>query len=239
MFDERLLKETCYSSDNKFVGMKEIPKTWEELLNTSKFIYDEEKKYNNTIIRYNGLFNDYSGSMSIFEYINSYRESNNDPHPDITSQTTIEALEDLKKMKDEISEEIFKLPDDATLMNLFNENNVLFLKYFYSPHSPVYKGSALPGRKEGVSGSIVIPNNLAINKYIDEDRKLAAVEFLKFASLKESQKKYIISNFMFSAVTELYEDEIYKFSLKTDDSSSGLIIFIIFLIFCSRYIYRS
>jgi len=36
---------------------KEVPKTWDELMNTSKYIYEEEKKLNNTIIRYNGLIN--------------------------------------------------------------------------------------------------------------------------------------------------------------------------------------
>ena len=36
---------------------KDIPKTWDELLSTSKYIFEEEKKLNNTIIPYNGLFN--------------------------------------------------------------------------------------------------------------------------------------------------------------------------------------
>ncbi len=41
---------------------KDIPKTWDELMSTSKYIYEEEKKNNNTIIRYNGLLN---GNMMI------------------------------------------------------------------------------------------------------------------------------------------------------------------------------
>jgi len=36
---------------------KGIPKTWDELMSTSKFIYDEEKKINNNIIRYSGFLN--------------------------------------------------------------------------------------------------------------------------------------------------------------------------------------
>jgi len=159
-------------------------------------------------------------------------------------------------------------------------------------HLPYYKASALPGKIEGVSGSYVVSTNVAINKYIDEDRKIAAIEFMKFLSLKDSQKKYIINNDLYSAATELYKDEevcsviecevvkdaypfslmnndpklfgddnynsiyrdtlfdylyedkpvtevlkkiddvtkIYEFSLSTEDSNSGLIIFIIFLI---------
>ena len=174
----------------------------------------------------------------------------------------------------------------------------MFLRYFYNPHHPVYKGSALPGHKIGVSGTVVIPNNFAINNQIEEDRKKAAVEFMKYISLKETQKKYIINNFMLSGITELYDDEevcsviecdvmkdsypfsfmsndvnlfaddnyhikyrsilfkylfddeplidvlkkieditkIYIFSLKTDDSYIGLIIFIILLIFSTSMI---
>ena len=36
---------------------KDVPKTWDELMSTSKYIFEEEKKLNNTIMRYNGLFN--------------------------------------------------------------------------------------------------------------------------------------------------------------------------------------
>jgi len=176
---------------------------------------------------------------------------------------------------------------------LFQTGNALFIKYFYNPHVPVFKGTALPGIKEGVSGGIVIPTNLAVNKYIEEDRIKAAIEFLKFVALKETQKKYIITNYMFSADMELYDDDevcgmiecdiirnsypfsfmnndeklfgddnyhieyrenmfdyiyndkpvnqvlkiidditkIYTFSLKTDDSNLGLIIYIFYYIF--------
>ena len=180
-----------------------------------------------------------------------------------------------------------------TVNNIFIEGKDLFLRYFYNPHVPVFKGSALPGKKRGVSGTIVIPNNFAINKYIEEQKKFAAIEFMKYISLKETQKEYIIKNSMISGIMELYNDtevcnmmecdiikdaypfsfmsndinlfaddnyhikyrsilfeylynnkpimevlkkveditKIYTFSLKTDDSSAGLIIFIILLTF--------
>jgi len=36
---------------------KSVPKTWDELITTGKFIMDEEKKLNNTdLIGYNGMF---------------------------------------------------------------------------------------------------------------------------------------------------------------------------------------
>jgi len=158
---------------------------------------------------------------------------------------------------------------------------------------PIFKKTALPGRKEGVSGSIVIPTVLAINKYLDEEKIENAIEFMKFVALKETQKRNIINKHIFSGIKELYDDEevcsviecdlikniypfsfmsndvklfgddsyhvkyrenifdylyndkplsevlkiidditrIYTFSVKTNDTSAGLIIYIIFLIF--------
>jgi len=156
-------------------------------------------------------------------------------------------------------------------------------------HNSIFKGSALPGNKESVSGTIVNPNNFGMNKYISEDRKRAVAEYLKFVASKEIQKKYIIGSSLFSANMDLYEDEevcsfiecdiilnslpfsfinglftskryqekyreyifdylynnqllpevlkkiediikIYKFSLKTDDSFTGLVIFFLFIV---------
>ena len=191
--------------------------------------------------------------------------------------------------------ELLSEPDEPIAEEiLFGINvNHLFIRYYYFVHVPIFRVTALPGRKEGVSGTYVKSTNLSISKYIDEERKRAAIEFLKFASLKETQKKYIINNYMFSAMTELYDDEevcsviecdvvkdaypfslktndvnyfgnddynkkyqkillnylykdeplsvalknieditkIYKFSLKTDDSKAGLVIFIVSLLF--------
>jgi len=312
-YDKRLIKETCSSKDDIFVGFpiiiyvsalfsnkellkkygKSPPKTWDELMETSKIIVESEKKYyNNDVVRYNGSFNDYGGSMPLYEFIHSFREFNNSTHPDIRSKTTMDALEKLKQMKNEIGEDIFRGSEDDTVISLLTGQKYLFLRYFYIPHSDAFVGSFIPGKKEGVSGSIVIPNNLAINKYISEDRKQAAGEFLRFLALKESQKEYIIGSSWFSADMELYNDtevcnkiecdiiknslplsfmdndenifgndeyhkkyrsymydylyddkplkdvlkkieditKIYTFSLKTDDSYTGLIIFFMLLL---------
>jgi len=226
-FDERLLKGICSSSDNKLVGIpfylyvsalfsntkllakydKRIPKTWDELMETSKIIYDEEKKLNHTIVRYNGLINDTSGSMTVFEFINSFRDSNESPHPYINSKTTEEALKKLKEMKDEIGEDIFKGTDMDGFMYLYLPDDVLFVNYNYNPHNPIFKATALPGNKEGVSGSIVIGHNLGINKYISEEKKRAAAEFLKFVASKETQKKFIAKDDFVGGLTSLYDDD--------------------------------
>jgi len=188
----------------------------------------------------------------------------------------------------------FSEPEEPLLPHILygSEITYLFIRYFYMMHIPLYKASALPGQKEGVTGTFVKSTNLSIGKNISEDRKKAAVEYLKFVASKETQKKYIINNFLYSAMTELYDEEdvcsiiecnvikeasplavenndidyfaddiyiakyrdylldyiykdkplsdaitkiddmrkIYKFSLTTSDSSSGLITFIIFLV---------
>ena len=73
-------------------------------------------------------------------------------------------------------------------------------------HPPIFKETALPGRKEGASGSYVISTNLGVNKSIDKGRRKAALEFMKFIALKETQKIFIIK-YSFSGITELYDDE--------------------------------
>jgi len=97
-------------------------------------------------------------------------------------------------------------------------------------HIPLYKVTALPGKNKGVCGSYLKSINISISKYVDEERRKAAVEYLKFITLKETQKKYIINNYLYSAMTELYEDEdvcnviecdvindVYPFSFRNND----------------------
>jgi len=45
--------------------------------------------------------------VSIYEFINSYRESNYSPYPDIRSEATIKALQMMKKLKEEIASGLF------------------------------------------------------------------------------------------------------------------------------------
>eukprot|EP00833_Pecoramyces_ruminatium_P008823 jgi/Orpsp1_1/1182855/evm.model.c7180000082928.1 len=84
---------------------KTSPETWDELLETVKYIMKEEKKLNNTdIIGYKGEIEPNEiGTISIYEFIYSYRDSIDSPFPELTSQTAINALKKLKKIKEEIS----------------------------------------------------------------------------------------------------------------------------------------
>jgi len=230
-YDENLLRETCSSDDNELVALpiflsistlfsrrdllikynKRPPRTWDELMETSKIIAEGEKKQNKTELkRYNGCVNDYNGSLSIYEFINSYRDSNKEEFPKLTDIKTIAALERIKEMKDEIGEDIFRASDESVIFNIFmNEttnHEYIFARYFYSPHNKEYVGTALPGEKEGVSGSIVIPNNFAINKFVNDEKKKAAGEFLNYIFSKSSQKQYVIGNQLFSGILDIYKE---------------------------------
>ncbi|ORX76240.1 hypothetical protein BCR32DRAFT_304052 [Anaeromyces robustus] len=118
---------------------KTVPKTWNELLETGKYILNEEKKQNNTdLIGYNGLFNyDVEGICSINEFIYSYRNSVDSSFPDLTSQESIDALEMIKKLKNELSSDYdFKLNNDYAMLKLF-DGNAIFIKFWIFPESAI------------------------------------------------------------------------------------------------------
>ncbi|ORX81926.1 acetyl-CoA synthetase-like protein [Anaeromyces robustus] len=85
---------------------KEIPKTWNELIETAEYILNQESLlYNNTsLIGYNGFFSKDENTMcSLYGYIYSYRETKDSPFPDLNSKTAIESLKKLIEIRDRIS----------------------------------------------------------------------------------------------------------------------------------------
>lgn len=100
----------------------------------------------------------------------------------------------------------------------FNSGNVLFLKFYMGSYPPIYEPSALPGKKEGVSGSIPGVFIISLNRYIvdDEVKKNAAINAIKFFTSKETQKEYILKQNVFSAITDLYYDPEVCQSFKCD-----------------------
>jgi len=76
----------------------------------------------------------------------------------------------------------------------------------------IFKTTVLVGDKEGISASGVGGSNVGIFNRISEKRKKAAIEFLKFATSKETQKKLITNSLSYSAINSLYDDkEVCKF----------------------------
>jgi len=227
MYDSNILDENC-SFEDKLVGLpisidigvlysnqillskygKQIPKTWDQVIETGSFILQKEKEENNNdLIGYNGLMNESNGMVSAHEFIHSFRESNDAPHPEILSEKTETALETFKRLKDEISsDDTFQSGDEFTIEKLLN-GRAIFLKFWYMKHIPIYVTSALPGEKEGVSGSVIYGNNIGICRYIKEENIEAAAKVIQFLTSREVQKNVIINNDLYSGINDLYMDE--------------------------------
>ncbi|ORX76101.1 hypothetical protein BCR32DRAFT_271475 [Anaeromyces robustus] len=106
---------------------KTFPETWDELIETSKYIIEAEKKANPDVdlIGYNGLFpRKELGMCSIYEFIYTFRESVDSPFPEIKSEETKNALRMMKKIKDEVSSDTIFLSDDTlTVDRLYDDHD--------------------------------------------------------------------------------------------------------------------
>ncbi|OUM60635.1 hypothetical protein PIROE2DRAFT_13540, partial [Piromyces sp. E2] len=229
MYNADVLEKTCVY-ENKLVGLpfnlaftllysnyilldkynKTIPKTWDELKSTSKYIKEQEN--NPDLITYNGLLDESeNGICSIYEFIYSFRDSVDSPFPDIRSDTTVKALKYLKNMKDEIaSNDIFRSDVTYGLTSLL-EGKAIFAKFYTLTYSLLdiipYKISILPGFKEGISGGIIVGYNIGIDGSIPKEKLEACITAFKFLSSKELQKKYFLIENLISGITSLYDDE--------------------------------
>ncbi|ORX79009.1 periplasmic binding protein-like II [Anaeromyces robustus] len=227
LYNPNVLKQSC-EYKNKIVGLpitlnymvlyanermlhdygKRIPKTWEELIETSKYIIEKQREKNNTnFVAYNGSFNDDElGTCSIHEFIYSYRDTPNSPYPKLTSDTAVQALEMIKRIKNEISSEsTFRSSSDFTVAKIL-EGESLFLKFWIYPFPPLYKMVPLPGKNENVSGSTITGFNIGIKKDIKQNKKEAAIKALTFMTSKDIQMKVVNTGISVSAISSIYEE---------------------------------
>jgi len=232
MYDPKIISELCHYR-GKLLGLpifllysvfysnrtllkkykKPIPKTWNEMIETGKFILSEERKENNTdLIGFNGLFtNDILGTRSTYEFIYSFRDSVDAKFPDVKSRSFIDALKMMKKIKEELSsDEIFQSDDNATLMLMVMRRSI-FLKYWILNEPLInlidYDITRLPGSKEGISTSVPSGFNIGIDKDIGDERIDAAITTLLFLSSKDIQKRYLKNRQLITAINSLYYDE--------------------------------
>eukprot|EP00833_Pecoramyces_ruminatium_P001306 jgi/Orpsp1_1/1175338/evm.model.c7180000053445.1 len=189
---------------------RNIPKTWDELLETGKYIMKNEEKQNNTdILIYNGLFAyDELGTSSLYEFIHSYRDNINDPIPNFRSQNALKALKMIKKLKIEISLDKY-YQDIGYTTQALTDGNGLFIKsnHVKIPTDNIFKASVLPGHYEGISSTFIGGDNISINKNIDKEKIDASVTALIYMTSKEVQKKMIFKFNVFSGIHSLYEDK--------------------------------
>jgi len=190
---------------------KEIPRTWDELIETGRYIYDEELKRDNKtdLVIYNGsLEKSESGAHTFYEFLYSFRKSPNDPMPKIDSPEAVEALKKFKELKEKISsDEEFKL-NNSYIKNRRYNNKAIFLKFWFQPAAlPYYKFTTLPGRVKGISSSSVGGSNIGIN--ISSKKQEAAIKVLEYFTTKDYQRKYSLRRQVFSGIMSLYqEDEV-------------------------------
>ncbi|ORX46582.1 periplasmic binding protein-like II [Piromyces finnis] len=189
---------------------KRVPLTWDELIQTTKYILNQEQQNNNSeLIGYNGYFSDVDNSIcSFYDFIYSFRNSKDSPLPEMTSQTAIKALNKMKEVKDNISSnDLYKANDQYTTMLMYKEN-ILFAKYWDLGNISGYKMSPMPGDHEGVNGSCLEAFNIGINNYISNHQKKAAAEVLRYLTSIDEQKNIIVMKFdLFSGISSIYDDK--------------------------------
>jgi len=187
-----------------------IPETWDELIETTNYIYDLESPTNPELRRFLGHFPDTeNGLVTILQYIHSFRDSPTDKFPEYTSDNAIAALEKMKEIKNKASTpDDFNTPDIDILKSL-NMGNFIFLLYWCTGQE--YEGqeyvfSQLPGKKKGISASCVGGSNISMNRYLTEEKKKAAGEVLNYINSFEQQKFGILNANLISAIHSTYSD---------------------------------
>jgi len=193
---------------------KRIPETWEELIETSKFIIEQERTlYNNTkLIAYNGLFDIENGIYSLIEFIHSCREDIDSPFPELTSQTAVEAIELIKRVKNEIASDDIFSQSFYLAVGRIQDRSALFVKFYYIPGllsdpTTPYVVSSMPGIREGMSGTVLVGYNIGISNKIDKRKLKPAIEAVKFFTSEEMQKDLVLKEFIISGISTLYEEE--------------------------------
>ncbi|ORX85081.1 periplasmic binding protein-like II [Anaeromyces robustus] len=223
------IEEYKYSYNNKLVGMpffinysvmynnvqllekygRQIPNTWNELLETGIYILEKEKKNNDEIIIYNGAFvDDEIGMGSIYEFFYSYRDDINAKTVDLTSKNTLDALIMMKKLKNELSSDHIYSNLDIIVQTLIDGNG-LFIKTSLMdiPVNKSYKITTIPGNKKGISGTITGGYNVGLNGYIKEEKIEPSREVLMYITSKDVQKKIITDRHRFSGISSLYNEK--------------------------------
>jgi len=190
---------------------KTVPLTWDELIETGRYIYDNEFKDNddNDYFIYNGsLDEDESGTSTTIEFIHSYRKSVNDPLPDFDSPEAIKAVMKMKELKEKISSDEEYKKYGSFVTKRISNGNAIFLKYWYMDGvNSTYEITTLPGGKEGISTSCLGGTNIGISIYSSVKAQKAAIKILKFITSKEIQKQYSMKYKVYSGISSLYDDE--------------------------------
>jgi len=103
--------------------------------------------------------------------------------------------------------------DEFYNMNIIMGGNILFSNMWDGMIIPGYQATPLPGKNTDVNGACLGGFNIGISKYIDDDKKKAALEVIKFFTSEKIQKKLATNYNVVSTLTKVYDDEeVCKFA---------------------------
>ena len=122
----------------------------------------------------------------------------------------------MKRVKKETSDnDSFTLKQEEIWNRIYRDHkNFIFFRSWYNDDIKIndasgelsYKFTHLPGNKPGISGSCIGGSNIAINKKISDERKIAAIEVYNYLFSYEFQKYLIINANKRSVIDSLYDD---------------------------------
>jgi len=106
--------------------------------------------------------------------------------------------------------DVFSSNENFTFNKLLN-GKAIFIKYWLIGEPllssiPYYK-SVLPGLTEGISGTMILGYNIGIAKNLDEVKRNAALEVIKFFTSVEYQKKKFMNGLIITGITDMLNDE--------------------------------
>jgi len=96
--------------------------------------------------------------------------------------------------------------ENSVIERLLN-GNAIFLRFFYLVLNPIYKISIIPGKKEGISSSLIGGNNVSINMYSSKKKQKTAIKMLEFITSKEVKKELSLNFSILPGIDSLYDDE--------------------------------
>ncbi|ORX78587.1 periplasmic binding protein-like II [Anaeromyces robustus] len=187
-----------------------IPKTWDELISSAKYIMEKEYQNENyDIIGYIANMSDGETSIcSSLEFIYSFRDSIESEMPEYRSEEALRAFKKIIEIKNKISSDSSFLISSSKVGSTCKSDNVIFAKVWYGNNTKYYS-SQIPGEKEGISASCVGGRNLIINNYISEEKKIASGKVIEYILSKKIQIKYLLEHKMLSGLEDVYYDEEY------------------------------
>ncbi|ORX42458.1 periplasmic binding protein-like II [Piromyces finnis] len=209
---------------------REVPKTWDQLEETTLYILEKEHENGNKNLKgYAGQFSAYEGlTCNIVEWIYSYRESYGSECKYFSDEAASNALEKISKFLDEgvMPVENFEYKEDESLKEWL-DGNLIFIRNWpgsIKTSSVKFEGSSikfgvtpLPGQQEGISAStlggwVIGASKFTKNQYIAAKtvEYLTGEEFQRFKAKHFNLLPTMDHLYADSEVCEVIQCDLFK-----------------------------